>query len=344
MTADLLAAAARPTGMTAEEASRTLEAITSGQLGVEVGADLLVAMRQRGETATELSTFVRGLVGKAMPIDLGRPVMDVVGTGGSGRARYNASTTACFVLAAAGVPVAKHGNRGSNHANGSFDLLETLGVPIQPPAGSHRRLLDETGLCFIFARQAHPAVGAAAPFRKLAAARVTGTIFNLAGPLANPAKPERLLLGCARPEQGVLLAETLHLLGRERVIVACGHPGIDEVSVTGGTRIWEVTGAGITTRELPAPVAPALEELVTGGDCTANAATFRRLLDGEEQGPLLDFVVVNAGTALAIWRGLPPEDASCRDESRALIRSGAVKSAFIRHRDVARSLAGLPAV
>lgn len=330
--------------MTAEEAARTLDAITGGQLSVEAGADLLVAMRQRGETATELSTFVRGLIAKAMPVDLGRPVMDVVGTGGSGRARYNASTTACFVLAAAGVPVAKHGNRGSNHANGSFDLLEALGVPIQPPAGGHRRLLDETGLCFIFARQAHPAVGAAAPFRKLAAARVAGTIFNLAGPLANPASPARLLLGCARPEQGALLAETLHLLGRQRVIVACGHPGIDEMSITGATRIWEVTAAGIATRELSAPATPAPEVQVTGGDCTANAATFRNIMDGTEQGPLLDFVVANAGAALAIWRDLPPEDAGCRDEARSLIGSGKAKAAFVRHRDTARALAGLPAV
>ncbi len=334
----LLAAAARPTGLTAAEAQEALDAITGGSLSPEVGADLLVTMRQRGETATELSTFVRGLVAKAMPIELGREVMDVVGTGGSGRARYNASTTACFVLAAAGVPVAKHGNRGSKHANGSFDLLEALGVPIQPPAGSHRRLLDDSGLCFIFARQAHPAIGAAAPMRKLAAARVPGTIFNLAGPLANPARPTHLLLGSAKPEQGALLAETLRLLGTRRTVVACGHPGIDEVSVTGPTTIWDVTADGVTSRELPAPAAPADEALVSGGDCTANAATFLRLLAGDERGPLLDFVCANAGSALAVWRNLPPEDVTCRAEARELIASGKAKAAFERHRTAAQAL------
>ena len=336
---DLLAAAARPTGLTAAEATAALEAITGGKLSVEAGADLLVAIHQRGETAVELSTFVRGLVAKAMAIDLGRPVMDVVGTGGSGRARYNASTTACFVLAAAGVPVAKHGNRGSNHANGSFDLLETLGVPIQPPAGSHRRLIDDTGLCFIFARQAHPAIGAAAPMRKLAAARVSGTIFNLAGPLANPARPVRLLLGSAKPAQAALLAETLRLLGTQRTLVACGHPGIDEVSVTGTTSLWEVTADGVTSHELPGPASPHPEALVTGGDCTANAATFHRLMGGDERGPLLDFVVANAGTALALWRGLPPGDATCHAEVRELIASGRAKAAFERHRAAAQALA-----
>ena len=335
---DLLAAAARPTGLSAAEAQEALDAITGGQLTPEAGADLLVAMRQRGETAVELSTFVRGLVARAMPVELGREVMDVVGTGGSGRARYNASTTACFVLAAAGVPVAKHGNRGSTKANGSFDLLEALGVPIQAPAGGHRRLLEDTGLCFIFARQAHPAVGAAAPMRKLAAARVSGTIFNLAGPLANPARPTRLLLGAARPDHGALLAATLHLLGTRRTVVACGHPGIDEVSTTGPTRIWEVGAGGIADRELPAPDAPADEALVTGGDCTANAVTFHRLLTGDERGPLLDFVCANAGTALAVWRGLPPEDAACRAEARELIASGRAKAAFERHRAAAQAL------
>jgi anthranilate phosphoribosyltransferase len=343
MSDDLLRAAARPTGLTADEASQALEAITGGTLSTEAGAALLIAMRQRGETATELSTFVRGLVAKAMAVDLGRPVMDVVGTGGSGRARYNASTTACFVLAAAGIPVAKHGNRGSNHANGSFDLLEALGVPIQPPPGSHRRLIETSKVCFIFARQAHPAIGAAAPMRKLAAATVPGTIFNLAGPLANPARPARMLLGSARTSHGALLAETLRRLGTQRSIVACGHPGIDEMSVTGPTTIWDVSAAGISSRELPAPAAPADETQVTGGDCTANASTFRRLLDGEERGPLLDFVAANAGTALAIWRDLPPEDATSRAEARELILSGAAKAAFIAHRTAARALAGLAA-
>lgn len=335
----LIAAAARPTGLTASEADAALDAIISGALNADDGAELLTTMRQRGETATELNAFVRGLVARAVPLDLGRPVMDVVGTGGSGRARYNASTTACFVLAAAGVPVAKHGNRGSKLPNGSFDLLEALGVPIQLPPGGHRRLLDDTGLCFIFARQMHPAIGAAAAMRKLAAARVPGTIFNLAGPLANPARPARLLLGSAQPAQGAMLAETARLLALERAVVACGHPGIDEVSVTGPTRIWDVGRTGTAAGELSGPASPIDEALVSGGDCTANAATFHRLLSGAERGPLLDFVIANAGTALAVWRDLPPADAACRAEARELIASGAALQRFERYRAAASALA-----
>jgi len=338
---ELLTAAARPEGLSAELAAAALDGILASTMSTEQGAALLIAMRQRGETPLELSVWVRGLLAKAIPVDLGRPVMDVVGTGGSGRARYNASTTACFVLAAAGVPIAKHGNRGSAKANGSFDLLEALGIPLTLPVGGHRRLLDDTGLCFIFARQVHPAIGAAAAMRKLAAGSVKGTIFNLAGPLANPARPGRLLLGSAHATQAAMLADTVRLVGTSRAIVACGHPGIDEVSVTGPTSLWLVDDTGVSTSELAAPASAAPEETVTGGDGPENAVTFQRLLSGEEHGPLLDFVVANAGTALATWRGLAPDDAGCRSEARALIASGAALAAFRRHRTAARSLVGL---
>jgi anthranilate phosphoribosyltransferase len=338
---DLLAAAARPGGLTAAEATATLDAILAGTLPHELGADILVSMRTRGETAIELEAWVRGLLARATLIDAGRPVMDVVGTGGSGRARYNASTTTCFVLAAAGVPVAKHGNRGSARPNGSFDLLDKLGIPVQLPAGAHRRLLDDGGLCFIFARQAHPAIAAAAPLRKIATARVSSTIFNLAGPLANPARPQRLLLGSARPEQARVVAATQRALGTMRTVVVCGHPGIDEVSVTGPTQVWDVDANGIREHQLPAPATPADEAAVAGGDADANVLTFNRLLDGAERGPLLDFVAANAGAALATWRGLAPGDAACRGEVRELLLSGAVRTVFDRHRRAARLLAGL---
>lgn len=340
--AALIAAASRPAGLTAAEAAEALDAILGGALPPEAGADLLVAMRTRGETATELTAWVRGLLARAAPVDAGRPVIDIVGTGGSGRARYNASTTACFVLAAAGVPVAKHGNRGTARPNGSFDLLEALGIPVQVPAGSHRRLLDETGICFIFARQAHPAVAAAAPMRKLAAARVPGTIFNLAGPLANPARPARMLIGSAKAGQAAIVAAAQHALGTVRTVVACGHPGIDEVSVTGETQVWEVDAAGVRTSRLPAPAQAADEPSVAGGDAADNAKAFHRLVDGAERGPLLDFVAANAGAALAAWRGADPGDPACRAEARELVLSGAVRQAFIRHRRAARQLAGLP--
>jgi anthranilate phosphoribosyltransferase len=338
--AALVAAAARPAGLTAAEAAAALDAILTGSLAAEQGAALLVAMRQRGETATELAAWAGGLLARAMPLDAGRPVMDIVGTGGSGRARYNASTTACFILAAAGVPVAKHGNRGSSRPNGSFDLLEALGVPIQLPPGAHRRLLDDTGICCIFARQAHPAVAAAAPMRKLAAASVRGTIFNLAGPLANPARPARQLVGSAEAAQARIVAGALHGLGRHGSVVVCGHPGLDEVSVSGPTSAWRVAAEGVREDALPAPAPSHADTDIAGGDAADNAATFIRLMAGDERGPLLDFVCANAGAALAVWRGLDPGDAACRAEARDLVLSGHARAAFERHRAAARALAG----
>jgi anthranilate phosphoribosyltransferase len=337
----LLAAAKRAGGLTETEAGQALDAILGSRLAPEQGAELLVAMRQRGETAAELTAWVRGLLARATPVETGRTVIDIVGTGGSGRARYNASSTAAFILAAAGVPVAKHGNKGSARPNGSFDLLEALGIPVQFTPAQHRQLLDDSGICFLFARLLHPAVAAAAPMRKLAAARVNGSIFNLAGPLANPTRPVRLLIGSAKPEQATIVASTVRALGVHRALVVCGHPGIDEVSVTGPTRLWEVIPSGVRERTLAAPANPADESTVSGGDAPDNAAAFHRLLAGAERGPLLDYVCANAGAALACWHDGDPADARFAAQARDLVLGGKALAAFTRHRATARRLAGL---
>jgi anthranilate phosphoribosyltransferase len=338
----ILAAARRTEGLYEAEATAALDAILAGTLSHEQGAELLVALRTRGETPCELAAWVRGLLARAARIDPGRAVCDIVGTGGSGRARYNASTTAAFVLAAAGIPVAKHGNKGSSRPNGSFDLLDALELPYQLPPAAHRQLLDDTGVCFLFARSMHPAVAAAAPMRKLAAQRVHGTIFNLAGPLANPARPRRALIGSALPRQAAVVAAAAHILGSERTLVACGHPGLDEVSVTGPTRLWEVDRDGVRDREMPCPTAVADEAAVMGGDAADNARTFLHLLSGDGTGPLADFVCANAAAAAAAWEGGDPADPHRLAAMRAHLASGRARTAFERHRSAARRLAGLP--
>lgn len=328
-------------GMTSEQTQVVLRHLMDGSLTPEHGAEVLIAWSERGETGSELATVVETLLSKAVhvPIPGG---MDLCGTGGSGLGRYNISTTTAFVLAAAGIPVVKHGNKGSKMPNGSFDLLEALGVPFQLPVSQLVKLQAETGVCFLFARAVHPAVAAVAPARNLASARVKRTVFNLAGPLANPCRPKRQLIGVTDERTAHIVADAIKHLGTERALVVRGHPGIDEVSITGPTHVWDVQGGhchhsiverihqhGLDHAHLPA------------GDALHNAAIFYRILSGDERGPLLDMVCANAGAALDCWHGRKVlSDSVGFDEAKALIASGKVKAAFTRHLTLAKQLAG----
>ena len=246
-----------PAGLDAAGVAAVLELLTSPALDDATGGALLAAWAARGETAAEVAALVRLLREKSVRVELPAPAFDLCGTGGSGLTRYNVSTTVAFILAAAGVPVAKHGNVGSQRPNGSFDLLKELGVPFQLPPAALARLHAETGVCFLFARAHHPAVGAVARHRKAAGRR---TIFNLAGPLANPAPTAAQLIGVAQPAQGPVLAGALAELGVARALVVQGHPGIDEWSVLGPTRWWRPEAgriAEVGTRGTQAPPAGA---------------------------------------------------------------------------------------
>lgn len=327
------AAVARPGGMTADETRSLFALLMGGNLPVGEGAQLLESWSARGETAAELVAVVQELLGRALRPSTTVRCLDVVGTGGSGLDRYNVSTTAAFVAAAAGVPVAKHGNKGSQRPNGSFDLLEALGVPYQLPVAALERLLARTGICFLFARSMHPAMAAVAPMRRLCPRR---TIFNLAGPLANPWRPVRQLTGCARTHYGAVMAATLSGLGMERAAVVVGHPGIDEISVTGPTELWEVDRSGIRHRIEAGCVRPDCDyAALPGGDGVANAVVFRRLLTGDETGPLRDMVAVNAGVVLDLWRDRALGSAEGLAEARELIATGAAWRLFERHREAA---------
>lgn len=311
--------------LTTTEIRDFLSSLLAGQIPPEEGGALLAAWSQRGETSEELAAVVSFLTERMVRIPWDAPCLEVCGTGGCLRPRFNVSTTVAVLLSALGIPVAKHGNRGSRLPNGSFDLLDHLGINYNHPPETQAKLLKTHHLCFLFARTHHPAVGAAAPARKAAGRR---TIFNLAGPLSNPASPSHQVTGCIDRRTAQVVAGALEHLGRKRALVIWGYPDLDEVSIEGPTGYFLVehgkpTVEGILHAHYPTPPA----ESVMVGDAAMNAAIFRRILSGEERGPLRDLVLVNAAVALCLWEGRAIDHA-CQSRLRPLLESGAALKTF----------------
>ena len=330
----------QPGGMTDTQVTQILELLLDGEVDPHDGASLLSRWTARGETSSELAALVNLLLKRAVRIPITTPSMDLCGTGGSELTRFNVSTTVAFVLATAGVPVTKHGNRGSRRPNGSFDLLDALGVPFQLTPSQIAQIFAETGLCFLFARAIHPTVAKVAPLRKLVNGR---TIFNLAGPLANPCRPTHQVVGVTSEATAHVVAGALTLLGIQRGLVVRGHPGLDEVSITGPTHLWEVSGGHTHHRIVEHFHHHGLDHTaLPGGDAPENALIFHRLLQGKETGPLQDMVVANAALALDCWRGNshPGSDLAI-GEVRDLLASGVVKATYERHRRISRVVAGM---
>jgi anthranilate phosphoribosyltransferase len=321
-------------GMSEAETRKVLDLLMAGTLTPSEGGGLLAMWANRGETGRELAAVVRGLLERAAKVPAEGACLDLCGTGGSGLGRYNVSTTAAFVLAAAGARVAKHGNRGSTRANGSFDFLEALGVPFQLPGEAHAALLESSNVCFLFARAMHPTVAAVAPYRKAAARR---TIFNLAGPLANPCRPSRQLIGVAAWPTAAVIAEALTLLGVERALVVQGEPGIDEISISGRTRWLEVTPRGISEGAWSHPRLAVPYAELPAGEAAANAALFHQLTGGGGLPELRAMVAANAAAALDLWRDRPVlANPATLGEAEELLTKGATRLAFERHRMEAR--------
>lgn len=263
-------------------------------------AGFLRALHQKGETPEEIAGFVRVLLTRAVQPDLGPGLLDVCGTGGDKAGLFNVSTAAMFVAAACGARVVKHGNRGITSKCGGADVLEALGVRIDlPPSES----LDAAGCCFLFAPAYHPAFKAIAPVRKALAEEGSSSIFNMLGPLLNPAKPDYQLAGVFNASLLSAYAEVFALLGRRRAWAAHGAGGLDEVSTLGPTEIHTVDGGRIRKErlnpsDLGLPIA-RLEDL-RGGTAAENAALIHELLTGKLRGPKRDIVVLNAACALVV--------------------------------------------
>jgi anthranilate phosphoribosyltransferase len=295
-----------------------ITALTDDATGPEPKAEFLSALATKGETVEEIYGFAAGLRERAVPVTVSpdvraRGVLDVVGTGGDRLGTINLSTAAALLATAAGVPVAKHGNRAVTSKSGSADVLAALGVPTELPASEAAGVLQQRGFVFLLAPRYHPAFRAIAPARKLCAERGQRTLFNLLGPLLNPARPDAQLLGVPAPAWCEPFARVLQRLGLRRGLVVCGEAGprpdgtvacLDEVSPLGPTTLagFEGDGPVRVTRLLPSqlPLQPVKLEDLVGGEATENARELRRIFSGDERGPRRDAVVLNAAAALFV--------------------------------------------
>jgi anthranilate phosphoribosyltransferase len=286
--------------LSAQEAENAMTALLSGEVTTAQIAGFLVALNMKSETADELLGFARAMRKKASPVEVsrnGKPLIDTCGTGGDGLSTFNISTVAAFVVAGAGVRVAKHGNRSISSQCGSADLLESLGINVMLTSGQMAEAIREIGIGFLFAPAIHPAMKHAQPARLELKMR---TVFNLLGPLTNPAGATAQLIGASSERAAMLMAETLAKLGVERAFVVHGSDGLDEITTTGATLALEVRQGHLLKRNLHPDdfgVPAANLDQLRGGDKQANCEIARRILEGET-GPMRDIVLVNASAAL----------------------------------------------
>jgi len=287
----------------------------------QIGA-FLAALRLKGETVEEVTGLARAMRAAAIRVPTKREgLMDLCGTGGDGAGTFNISTAATFVVAGAGVPVAKHGNRAASSRCGGADVLDALGVSLDLAPAAVGAAIDAIGVGFLFARQLHPAMKHVARARTELGVR---TVFNILGPLTNPAGAERQLLGVFDGGFADRMAQALRNLDAEAAWVVHGEDGLDEISLSAPTRVVELRDGGIRSfrvRPEDAGFGSAPREALAGGDAAANAATMRRLFDGA-RGPIRDVVVLNAAAALVI-AGRAKDLRDGRAAAEAAIDSGA---------------------
>ncbi|MFA4945865.1 MAG: anthranilate phosphoribosyltransferase [Lentisphaeria bacterium] len=285
-----------------EEMTAVMTDLMEGRATPAQTAAFLVAMRMKGETVAELAAAAQVMRRHAVFIHTGGAgaVVDTCGTGGDGLSTFNISTAAAFVAAGAGVCVAKHGNRAVSSRCGSADVLAELGLNLEAPAAAIEQCIQEHGIGFLFAQKMHPAMKHVAPIRKELGVR---TIFNMLGPLANPAGATGQVLGVFKAELTETFARVLRDLGTRRALVVHGLDGLDEITITDRTRVCELRNGELRTYELDAALIfgdycnPA--ELA-GGDAATNARILRAVLDGSEQGAPRQVTLLNAAAAIVV--------------------------------------------
>lgn len=315
--------------LTREEARTTMASIMAGEAtAAQLGA-LLAALHVRGETVDEISGFATAMREVAVLVPLAGTAVDIVGTGGSRVDPFNISTVSAVVAAAAGALVAKHGNRAATGKCGSADVLEALGVKIDLGPDEAARCVEEVGMTFLFAPRYHPAMRHASPVRREIRIR---TVFNILGPISNPARVRRMVLGVATPAVGEKIARVLAELGSEHVLVVHGEDGLDDISPTGLTRTWELRSGTVTTGSIdPTALGLPLGSVadIQSGDPPSNAATARSILRGES-GARRTAVVLNAGAALYVV-GLAENVREGTVRAAAAIDSGAATALLDRY-------------
>ncbi len=314
--------AVRGVDLSRDEARAAMQTIMRGDATPAQVAGYLVALRMKGETVDEITGSAEAMRSAAIRVDVAADdLVDTAGTGGDGAGTINVSTTAALVAAGAGVRIAKHGNRGVSSECGSADVLEALGVTLIDDPRRQARILNDVGIAFLFAPFQHPAMKHAVGPRQELAIR---TIFNVLGPLTNPAGARRQVVGVYDGALIETLARVLGELGAIRALVVHGAGGLDELSTLGPSRIAEWDGEDVRTYEIDAEtlgLARATAEQIAGGAGEENAAAVRRILDGEP-GPHADIVLLNAGAA--IYAGGSAADlAEGLEMARVSIDSGA---------------------
>lgn len=289
---------------------------TQAQMGA-----LLAILRMKGETVDEITACATVMREKGMKINPVRKVIDIVGTGGDGVGTFNISTTSAFIVAAGGVPVAKHGNRGVSSKSGAADVLECLGINLNLSPEQSNKILEQSNICFMFAQLYHSSMKYAAPVRKEMGVR---TIFNVLGPLSNPAGATMQLMGVYDRKLVKPLAQVLSNLGVVRGLAVSGSDGMDEVTLTGETYVCEIRHGKLTTYDITPEQFGFrrcnLQDL-TGGTPEDNAQITRDILSGKETGPKRDVVVLNA--AMALYLGIDNcTVAECIQKAKELIDNG----------------------
>lgn len=320
--------------MNEKEAEEVFGWILDGDASDEEIARFLLAMTERSETADEIAGAARALRARYIPVEGPDDAIDVCGTGGDGHHTLNVSTAVGLVVAACGVPVARHGNRAISSLSGVADTLEVLGLDMAAAGRTAEKTLAEIGICFLFAPNHHPAMVRIQPIRKKLGRR---TIFNLMGPLSNPVGTRRQLIGIARPGYVSIYGDATARLGMERTFIVSGDEGLDELSLAGGNEMADVTGNEFAMRRVDASIA-GLEhaplEAIRGGDPAHNAKALAALLDGHPSA-YRETVKFNAAAALAV-AGRTEDWAEGAQIAAEAIDSGAAKNLLARWIEMAK--------
>ena len=338
MIREAIAKLSKKENLTYEEAKGVMEEMMDGTATQAQMGGFLMALSMQGETIEEITAFANVMRDKGIKIQPEREVIDIVGTGGDQVGTFNISTTSAFIVAAGGVPVAKHGNRSVSSRSGAADVLEKLVIQVALSAQQNEEVLNKTGICFMFAPVYHSSMKYAAPVRKELGVR---TVFNILGPLSNPAGATMQLLGVYDKKLAEPLAQVLANLGVTRGVAVCGEDGLDEITLTGETDVYEIRFGKITSYTISPEqfglTRCPLEELI-GGTPEENAQITMDILTGKEIGAKRDVVLMNAGMSLYLGiDGITLADGI--EMARDLITSGKALAKYEEFRDATQATA-----